>query len=188
MTTALLIIDVQEGFNQTDYWGQRNNPHAERNIKKLLDAWRLSCRPVIHVQHLSKNDVSPLYEMGEGVNFKRDTAPEKDEPIFQKHVNSAFIGTDLEDYLHSHGYNDLVIVGLTTDHCVSTTTRMAGNLGFNVTLISDATAAFDRAGVDGQHFSAEEIHQIHLASLHGEFANVTQTDDVLKAITRKDRS
>jgi nicotinamidase-related amidase len=182
LTSVLINIDVQEGFNQSEYWGKRNNPDAEQKIKRLLEAWRSSCRPVIHVQHLSKDEASPLYEKGAGVNFKKAFMPHEGEPVFQKHVNSAFIGTDLEDYLHRHGYHDLVIVGLTTDHCVSTTTRMAGNLGFKVTLVGDATATFDRTSLDGHHYSADEIHRIHLVSLHGEFANVVQVDEVLKEL------
>ncbi len=182
MTAALLIIDVQEGFNETAFWGERNNPEAEKNIKRLLEAWRKSCRPVIHVQHLSKNEDSPLYEKKEGAGIKREAFPLKGEPVFQKHVNSAFIGTDLEKYLHSHGISDLVIVGLTTDHCVSTTIRMARNLGFNVTLAGDAAATFERTGKDGQYYSAEEIHRIHLVSLQDEFADVVMTDDLLKAL------
>jgi nicotinamidase-related amidase len=97
-------------------------------------------------------------------------------------VNSAFIGTQLQVYLNVKLIKHLVIVGLTTDHCVSTTTRMAGNLGFKVTLVGDATATFDREGPDGQYFSADEIHAVHLASLHNEFCTVQNTDAVLSSV------
>jgi nicotinamidase-related amidase len=97
-------------------------------------------------------------------------------------VNSAFIGTDLESYLREHGIDALTIVGLTTDHCVSTTARMAGNLGFEAYVVDDATATFDRSGPDGRMYGADEIHAISLASLHGEFATVLRTDQVLAAL------
>ena len=95
-------------------------------------------------------------------------------------MNSAFIGTDLEERLKSKNITDLVIVGLTTEHCVSTSTRMAANLGFNVTLISDATAAFDKKGINGEQFSAELAHSIALANLKDEFAKVIDTEAYLE--------
>ena len=59
---------------------------------------------------------------------------------------------------------------------------MAANLGFKVTLISDATATFDRKGYDGALYSADDIHKMNLVSLNGEFCIVRTTEDVLKEI------
>ena len=179
-TTALLLIDVQQGLDDPR-WGARNNPEAEQRIADLLAHWRATGRPVIHVQHLSLEPGSPLREDAPGHAFKVEARPLAGEPVFQKHVNSAFIGTDLEAHLRRHGIDGLVIVGITTDHCVSSTTRMAGNLGFSVTLVDDATATFERSGPDGTHFSADLMHRVALASLHGEFATVRSTKDVLAA-------
>jgi len=102
------------------------------------------------------------------------------EPVLRKIVNSAFIGTDLESRLKSNHVDTVVIVGLTTDHCVSTTARMAANLGFNTYVVSDGTATFDRTGSDGRKYDAEEIHAANLASLHEEFATVLDTERLLK--------
>ena len=178
---ALLLIDVQQGLDDPR-WGARNNPDAEQRMVELLAAWRATARPVIHVQHLSLEPHSPLREDAPGHALKPEVLPVGDEPLFQKHVNSAFIGTDLEAHLRGNGIEELVVVGLTTAHCVSTTVRMAANLGFNVTLVSDATATFDADGPDGRHYSADVMHDTALASLHGEFATVRSTTDVLAAI------
>ena len=121
---------------------------------------------------------SPLRPELPGCQFKPEAAPIEGEPVFKKTVNSAFIGTKLESYLRDNGIEQIVIVGLTTDHCVSTTTRMAGNFGFKVLLVSDATATFDRKGPDGKEYMAENIHAIHIASLNDEFCSVITTDSL----------
>jgi nicotinamidase-related amidase len=177
---ALLLIDVQQGFDAPG-WGERNNPDAERNIGRLLEAWRTAGWPVLHVQHISVEPGSVLGPGQPGAELKPEAMPTTEEPLFQKNVNSAFIGTDLESHLRERGIEALVIVGLTTNHCVSTTARMSGNLGFDTYVVDDATATFDRVGHDGRRYDAAEVHAISLASLHGEFATVLGTDEVLAA-------
>jgi len=90
-------------------------------------------------------------------------------------VNSAFIGTDLQDRLEQANITTLVIAGLTTDHCISTTVRMAGNLGYETFLVEDATATFNKKGIDGKNYPAELIHETALASLNEEFATIVST-------------
>lgn len=187
---ALLVIDVQYGHDDPRF-GKRNNPDAEDKIAELLSAWRATGRPVIHVQHLSLNTSSAFHESNHGSAIKDIVRPIENEPLVQKHTNSAFIGTDLEQYLHSHGINTVVLTGLTTPHCVSTTARMAGNLGFNTYVVSDATAAnegnvdfdFPGAKVDA---TPEMIHAITLATINGEFGRVVDTSAVLGALNRID--
>ena len=179
MKTALLIIDIQQGFDNP-FWGQRNNPDAEVNAERLLHHWREKQWPVVHIQHASTHPESPLHPDQPGFAYKQAVSPAPGEQQFQKHVNSAFIGTSLEDYLNQQNITHLVIVGLTTDHCVSTTTRMAGNLGFEVTLVGDATATFDRE-YEGHYYSAEDIHQHHCLSLDGEFCTLTTTDQIIQS-------
>jgi nicotinamidase-related amidase len=180
-STGLLLIDVQQGFDDPR-WGERNNPEAERNLARLLAAWRQAGAPVIHVQHLSGLPDSPLRPGQPGAELKAEVRPLPTEPVFQKQVNSAFIGTALETYLRQGGVRRLVMGGLTTDHCVSTTARMAANLGFGVIVVADGTATFGRDGHDGRRYSAEEVHRLALASLHGEFATVLDAAAVLAAL------
>src|SRR5215813_1857316 len=158
---ALVLIDVQKGFDDP-YWGARNNPHAETKIAELLSAWRKTRRPVFHVQHLSTLERSPLHPSKPGSAFKEEVKPTTGEPVFQKNVNSAFIGTQLEESLRKQNIRTLVITGLTTPHCVSTSARMAGNLGFEVYLVGDAIAAFDVTGPDGTRYPAEQVHRVSL--------------------------
>lgn len=181
--TTLILIDVQKGFDEP-FWGQRNNPGAEANIARLLAIWREREWPVVHVRHCSARPNSPLNEANPGNAFKPEAMPKKGEPEFKKSVNSAFIGTDLEAFLRQHQTQDLVMTGLTTDHCVSTSVRMAANLGFNVTLVSDATATFERTGPDGNRYSADQMHAINLASLHEEFCTVLSTKDLVAKMNK----
>ena len=176
--TALIIIDVQEGLDDPRL-GQRNNPMAERNMARLLERWRRLGRPIFHVQHMSTEPHSPLRPELPGNAIKSIVAPAGNEPVIQKRVNSAFIGTDLEERLRKAGINSLVIVGLTTDHCVSSSVRMAGDLGFKAVVIADATAAHEHHSYDGQHYSAETVHRLALANLYGEFATVLTSDQAL---------
>ncbi|MGH1439258.1 MAG: cysteine hydrolase family protein [Cellvibrionaceae bacterium] len=177
--TALLLIDVQKGFDEST-WGKRNNLEAEENIALLLASWRKNALPIIHIRHNSTNKTSPLHPSHKGNEFKEIAKPLESEVVFGKNVNSAFIGTDLQNYLNKNNINQLVILGLTTDHCVSTTTRMAANLGFEVTLVSDASATFDRTDQKGNYYSAETMHTINLVSLDGEFCQVKLTNELLE--------
>lgn len=178
---ALLMIDLQKGFD-APVWGRRNNPQMEARVSELLGVWRRSRRPVIHVRHMSTDPRSPLRPGQPGNEFKDQAAPLPGEAVIDKRVNSSFIGTPLEKHLRRCGTRSLVIVGLTTNHCVSTTTRMAGNLGFRAWVVSDATATFDRVGPDGVRYRAEQIQAIALCDLHGEFATVVDTAAAIGAI------
>jgi len=175
---ALLVIDVQKGL-ALPRLGERNNPQAEANMASLLATWRVRRQPVIHVRHCSTEADSPLRPELPGNAFKSEVLPLAGEAVFEKSVNSAFVGTGLEPHLRQAGIKQLVIVGLTTDHCVSASTRSASDLGFDVTLISDATAAFERVGYDGRHYSGDEIHRVNLVSLDGEFCRVRSTAEIL---------
>ncbi|PKL80976.1 MAG: cysteine hydrolase [Ignavibacteriae bacterium HGW-Ignavibacteriae-4] len=173
---ALLLIDLQKGFEDEEYWGgNRNNKNAEANCKLLLNKWRELELPIYHIRHSSTNHESPLHKSKSGFGYIEGLEPTTEEREIIKSVNSAFIGTDLDEQLKSNGISSLVIAGLTTNHCVSTTVRMAGNLGYNTRLVSDATATFDRIGVNGVKFDSELIHQTTLANLNGEFAEVLTT-------------
>jgi nicotinamidase-related amidase len=162
-------------------WGSRNNPEAERNIGRLLAHWRGHGRPIVHVQHLSKEPQSPLRPDQPGVEIKDEVKPLSGEPIVQKSVSSAFIGTTLEADLRRRGVTTLIVVGMQTNMCVSTTARMAGNLGFTTYVVSDATATFDNTGPNGRRYPSDLLHDVALADLNGEFSTVVDTNTILAA-------
>lgn len=177
---TLILIDVQHGFD-APYWGERNNPDAERTIAHLLARWRASGRPVIHVRHDSVEADSALRPDAPGNAIKPEAAPGAGEPVIGKHVNSAFIGTDLEARLRAHASDTVVLCGFTTNHCVSTTARMAGNLGFRTFVLSDSTVAYamPSPGPGGRLIPAAVMHEVGLAELDREFATIVTTDEML---------
>ena len=176
--SALLLIDYQEAFHDARM-GARNNPHAEANAERLLAKFRDAGLPVIHVRHDSIESGSLLSAGAPGNAVMAFAAPKPDEPVIVKSVNSAFIGTGLEKLLRDEGIDRLVIAGVTTDHCVSTTTRMAANLGFPVTLAADACFTFDRTAPDGGVVPAQTVHDVELAILSGEFAEIGSVARIL---------
>lgn len=177
---ALLIVDVQRGFDEIEAAGaRRNNPDAVERIAALLAAFRAAGGAVFHVRHASREPDSPFRPERSGYAVKDEARERAGEPVIVKHVNAAFIGTDLDERLRRDGIEALVVVGVTTNHCVETTTRMAGNLGYDTWLVSDATWTFDRTGIDGRVIRAADIQHMTLSNLSGEFATIASADDVI---------
>jgi nicotinamidase-related amidase len=176
--TALVVVDVQTGFD-SPVWGRRNNPECEANVAALIEAWTRSRRPLVYVRHDSITPGSPL-EPGSPGNALRDFVSGDPDLLVVKHVNSAFYGEpDLHAWLTDNGIGSIAVCGVQTNHCVETTARMGGNLGYDVLFVLDATHTFDRAGPDGTVMTAEELARATATSLHGEFATVVATRDLL---------
>jgi nicotinamidase-related amidase len=177
--TALIVVDVQQAFDDAGYWGRRNNPACEANVARLIEAWRAEGRPLVFVRHDSDEEVSPLRPDEPGNAFKPEVSGEPDL-LVTKQVNSAFYGSpDLDAWLRERGITSFALCGITTNHCVETTARMGGNLGYDVLFALDACATFDREGPDGEVVTAEELTRATAASLHDEFATVVSTRDLL---------
>jgi nicotinamidase-related amidase len=170
-STALVVVDVQKAFDDEDYWGVRNNPACEENVAALIDVWRSDGRPIVFVRH--------EFETHDW-DFK-DVVTGEPDLLVSKTVNSAFYGTpDLDAWLRSRHVRTIVVCGITTDHCVSTTVRMGDNLGYEVLLPLDATHTFARTGPDGTPMTADELARATATSLHEEFATVVRTGDLVR--------
>lgn len=184
---ALLPIDVQQGFYDPS-WGPRNNPGGEANIARLLAVWRETGRPIFHVHHDSRSPTGYLRAGTPGNLPMPEAQPLDGEPVYHKQVNSGFIGTTLEADLRRAGVTTVVVVGFTTNHCVSTTARMAANLDFETFVVSDASVTFDRANLDGRIRPAQDVHDAALSDLNEEFATIVTTDEIIDAILRQARA
>lgn len=178
MRTALIPIDVQQAFDIA----ASSNPAVEANGLRLLAAWRQARLPLIHVRHDSVQPGSPFRPGQPGNALRAGFEPQGDEPLVSKSVNAALIGTDLDLRLRRLGVDRVVLFGLTTDMCVSTTARVAANMGYRTIVVGDATACFASVGPDGEAIAAADSHRAHLATLHAEFATVVTTDALLAAL------
>jgi nicotinamidase-related amidase len=180
---ALVVVDAQQGFDDP-FWGPRNNPDCDRNIAALVEAWSANGRPLVYVRHDSVEDGSPL-DSGRAGNRLKPYLTATPDLTVSKTVNSAFHGApDLHAWLVAQRAVGIVVCGITTNHCCETTARVGGNLGHDVLFALDATHTFDRTGPDGRTMTADELARATATNLHGEFATVTSTADLLAGVAR----
>ena len=183
-STALLLVDVQEGVNDVKYYGgpsgKRNNDSAEENMRCLLNEWRRLGKQVAFTRHNSRELNSPLkLSLETGKQIEGLDIHESDI-VVDKDVNSGFIGTSLELELRRSGIDRLVVMGFYTNYCIETTVRMAGNLGFDTYLVHDACAAINTLCHDGTYYEADLVHNMSIASLHGEFCTAISKEVAMK--------
>lgn len=180
---ALIVVDVQEGFDDESFMGKRNNPDADRNIESVIKVWEEARRPIVVVQHNSVSAGSVLNPSKPGNALKSYVKNVKPDLAVTKSVNSAFYGTpDLHEWLKSSDIHQIVIVGIQTNMCCETTARMAGNLGYDVIFVPDAMHTFDATGPDGVVISADEVTRATVASLFdGGFAKIASTENVVES-------
>ena len=178
---VLIPIDMQRAFDAAP-WPNRWNDRIDENALTLLAAWRASRRPIIHVRHDSVEPNSSLRPEAPGNALRPGVEPQPGEPLVTKSVNAAFIGTDLDLRLRRLGTTEIVVFGISTDMCVSTSVRVGANLGYKVILVEDACDCFDLPDGNGGKIAAEDVHRIHVATLGYEFATVSRTADVVVAL------
>jgi nicotinamidase-related amidase len=182
---ALVVVDVQKGFDWSLAWGQGNNPRVEENIVALCDMWEATGRPIVSVRHTANRAVSPFAPWSPGRGLKTGLVHVRFNVTVEKTVNSAFLGSpDLRDWLDSGSVSQIVVVGIQTNMCVESTARMGANLGYDVIVPLDATSTFDlKAG--GRVFTGEELAQVTAANLAGGgFATVVTTKGLLGGFRR----
>ncbi|MBM6581096.1 cysteine hydrolase [Microvirga sp. BT689] len=179
--TILLPVDMQQAFDGPS-WPRRWNGAVDRNGQAILGAWRARGLPIIHVKHDSVTPGSTLAHGQPGNAFRPGFEPQDGEPVVSKSVNSAFIGTDLDLRLKRLGIRQVVVFGITTDMCVSTTVRTGANLGYDMILVEDACDCFDLPDGTGGTILARTSHQVHVATLGFEFAKVVTTEEIVEVL------
>jgi nicotinamidase-related amidase len=176
---VLLPIDMQQAFDR-EPWPRRWNRDVDKNGLALLRHWRSAGLPIVHVRHDSVVEGSTLSPGSGGNRFRQGFEPQGAEPLVSKSVNSAFIGTDLDLRLRRLGARQIVVFGISTDMCVSTTVRTGANMGWDMVLVEDACDCFDLPDRNGGIIPAESVQAAHVATLGFEFCQVVTTRDLIE--------
>lgn len=178
-STALIVIDVQKGFEDASHWGPRNNPDCESNVEQLIEGWRAQNWPIVYVRHDSATPSSPLAPKTKGNKFKEVLTGDPDLLIV-KDVHSAFYGSpDLDEWLKRNGISGVAICGIQTNMCCETTARMASDLGYEVLFVGDATHTFDIVTETKKVYRAREIALYAMLTIEADFGKVVRTSDLV---------
>jgi nicotinamidase-related amidase len=171
---AVLVIDMQEGMADRIRAGRpMASPDAPDRIAALLAAARAQGLPVIHVLHDDPHPDSPFRKGLPGAEPMPCAVPQQGETLFWKHGSSAFAGTGLDAHLKSLGITELVVAGAVAAFCVTSTVRMASDLGYRVLLPQDALLGFDLPAHDGGVIDAATVQRVTLSVLGADFATLT---------------
>jgi nicotinamidase-related amidase len=179
MSTALLIVDVQNDYFPGGKMELVESKEASERIQKVLERFRNKNRTIIHIQHIAtKKSATFFIEGTEGSEIYKNVKPIAEEVVLQKHYPNSFRDTTLDQYCKIKGIYSLVIVGMMTHMCIDTTTRAAYDLGYTCTVLSDCCATKDLR-FEEKVVKAKDVQTSFLAALEGTFAEVISTEEYL---------
>ncbi len=185
MSTALLIVEVQNDYFPNGRIPLERSLDIAAKIDTVLHDYREKKKPVIHVQHISTHpDATYFLPCTKGAEFYQTTQPEKNEAVIKKHYPNSFKDTSLLNYLTKNKIKHLVICGMMTHLSIDATVRAAYDLGFTCTVLSDACAA---RALDFNHTTITEqsVNNAFLAALQPAYANVLSSSDHLQKTARQ---
>ncbi|HKU12973.1 MAG TPA: isochorismatase family protein [Steroidobacteraceae bacterium] len=178
MKSALIVVDVQQSFQQRPYWAETDAPRFVERLQALIDRCVAQRIPVLQVFHIEEHE-------GAGNPFSRRSGCVKTLPglriepteVFNKSVHSAMFasnaeGQSLDYWLRKHGVGRVIVSGIRTEQCCETTTRHASDLGYQVSYVMDATLTFKMVAESGRVYTPQDIMERTELVLAGRFAEV----------------
>jgi nicotinamidase-related amidase len=182
MTSALLVIDAQESFHQRDDWAHISAPDIADRIAALVGHARARGDEVVWVLHTEPGTGSSFDPQRGLVRLLPGLEPLAGEVLLHKTSHNAFTTTNLAQHLTSRGVDEVVVTGIRTEQCCETTARVASDLGYRVRFVLDATATHPLPHWNGgDALSAAEVADRTASALHGRFADVVTSADVLSS-------
>ena len=185
MKTALLVIDVQQSFQQRPYWREDDVRPFVSKVQQLIDRCQTAGIPVLQVFH-SEEDEGPTGPFSSHSGHVKTLAALRISPteVFYKTVHSGLYGRaadgrTLETWLRDNGIGHVIVTGIRTEQCCETTTRHASDAGFKVTYALDATLTFPMVAKSGRTFTPKDLMERTELVLAGRFANVVNAEAVV---------
>ncbi|MEK3709375.1 cysteine hydrolase family protein [Bacillus sp. FSL K6-1005] len=181
MSTALIIVDIQNDYFPNGKMELSNPEIAATNATKILEWFRQNNKEnIFHVQHIASDPQLGFFLPNtEGVKLHKAVLPLEHETIIIKQFPNSFLKTELESKLKEKGVTKLVVVGMMTHMCIDATVRAAVDLGFETTLIEDACATRDLSYQD-KVVPAEQVHYAFVSALESMYATVISIEDFLQ--------
>ena len=178
MTRALIVVDIQNDYFPGGAYPLSGPEAAAERARLLLDAFRESGEPIVHMQHVWDEPDAPFMRPGtDGVEIHPSVAPAEGETVMQKAHPNSFLDTGLEDFLRTRGVDSVVVCGMMTAMCVDATVRAASDLGFDASVAHDACATRDLS-FGGREVPAADVHAAFLAALDGSYARVASAAEL----------
>jgi nicotinamidase-related amidase len=182
MTTALVLVDIQNDYFPGGKMEQEGSVEASQQARRLLEYFRQQNLPLVHIQHVAVRPGSTFFLPNtEGVKTHRNVQPLDGEVVFQKHYPNSFRETPLLEHLQAQGIDRLVICGMMTHMCVDATARAAFDYGFDCLIAGDACAT-RKLQFGDETIPAAHVHGSFLAALHGSYGKVASTDAILRQL------
>ncbi|MEV4417183.1 isochorismatase family protein [Catellatospora sp. NPDC049609] len=185
MNRALVVIDVQESFRRLPDWHLASQPDIVGQVNRLVDLARAQDDLVVWVLG-ARAGSGTVFDPALGhVRLMDGLDPAADEPVLVKSAHNAFTTTNLHQLLTRRGVRELTVCGIKTEQCCETTTRVAADLGFDVTFAIDATATCpipDPSG--GPSLGVADIIERTRYALSGRFATVRTVGELTGAAVR----
>lgn len=188
MTTALLVIDVQQSFTQRPYFEAGEVPAYLAAQNRLIQGFEAAGLPVVRVFHVDADPsgADPFSLESGHVRPLQGLRDFQATHTVHKTRHSALVGSGLDVWLTRHGIRQLVISGIRTEQCCETTTRHASDLGWDVIYVPEATLTFTMKHPDGSPLTPAQLRARTAAVLEGRFARIMDVEAALEAATDKE--